>query len=88
MQSSLESLQLGGTGISGELPACLFGGQSKLYLLSARATRLGGTIPDAFATATRLQVLDLGYVRARAAAMTTRRGRAGPAPSWAARGGH
>lgn len=63
LQSSLESLQLGGTGVSGELPSCLFGGQSKLYLLSLRATRLGGAIPDAFATATRLQVLDLGYVR-------------------------
>lgn len=61
-QGTVEMLQLSGMGLTGELPRCLFDQKSKLYQFSAANNRFTGTIPDAFASASRLQVLDLASV--------------------------
>ncbi|KAI3435743.1 hypothetical protein D9Q98_001801 [Chlorella vulgaris] len=59
VQGTVEMLQLDGTSLSGTLPACLFDGTSTLYQFNAAGSGLTGSIPDAFATSARLQVLDL-----------------------------
>ncbi|PRW58131.1 putative inactive leucine-rich repeat receptor kinase IMK2 [Chlorella sorokiniana] len=58
-QGRLEMLRLGNMGLTGTLPACLFNGNSSLYQVSLAYNQLEGTIPNAFATATRLQLLSL-----------------------------
>ncbi len=62
LQGKLEMLQLGGMGLTGGVPACLFAGNSSLYQLGLQNNQLEGALPNAFATASRLQMLNLAGV--------------------------
>lgn len=63
LQGGLESLQLGGMGLAGSVPPCLFDADSTLYQFSAANNQLEGTIPDAFGATIRLQLLNVGSNR-------------------------
>lgn len=58
--SALTLLDVGGTGVSGSLPACLFGAESTLRNLVATGVALEGSLPDAFGEDTPLWQLKLG----------------------------
>jgi uncharacterized membrane protein YgcG len=58
-QGTVEMLQLSRNQLTGTLPACLFNGNSTLWQFSAAYNQLEGSLPDAFQTSRKLQLLDV-----------------------------